>query len=495
VHLILVLYLSLLIPILKAERIGEVESAAVGNEFLLRTFSNQSVPNKNPFNATTSTELKPFDRLEINIQRLNESEKDKELLLYVSRDMLSGLSALPIVDQEFGDITIFYEKGDYYAVRVCFFDVYKWVDGNWKNLYTYDNKGYNCASRFFFRQGKLHSIGGRGFWQSHSNLLIFDEQLGSWDRVNVKGEPNDVNSKYTGVTEKSIFCFFPADYSGKRYDLIYWLDFNSKTWRKFDFSSLVTYQREPQVPFYANISDESLFDSKDYMVLQVYEASASSVLFLLDKHTFSFRWLENKPVESKWKKYKWKIIHNNDIFLRNIAEELKSIDLDKVFNEAIILEKPKEIPLKAEEAKLIQSIWRWSILAFFLGIGVNQLVVYFQHKNDSHSSVNPKKEAPVHQAQHQNLEGQINRLLSQRGKILTKDELDTILHLRNQQNLDSLKVLRSKALKIINQQALKVYGQNLVLRQREEDDKRVMLYRINDQIKTNEKFLISSEVE
>lgn len=493
-HLILVLYLSLLGSISKAEILGKVELAAVGNEILLSNFSNQSTPNKSPFNATTSTKLKPFDRLEINIQTLTESEKDKELLLYVSKDMLSGLSALPLADQEVGDITVLYEKGDYYAVRECFFDVYKWVDGNWKNLYTYDNKGYNCASRFFFRQGKLHSIGGRGFWEAHSNLLIFDEQLGSWDRVNIKGQPSDVYSKYTGVTEKSLFYFFPADYYGKRYDLIYWLDFNSNTWRKFDFSSLITFQKKPQVPFHADISNKSLFDSKDYMVLQVYEASTSGAgLFLLDMQTFSFRWLKNQAVESKWKKYKWKIIHNNNIFLRNFAQELRSIDLDEIFNEAIPLEKPKELPLIAEEEKPTQSIWRWSILAFVLGIGVNQLVLYFRHKNDSHSSVNPKKEAPIHQAQHQNIESQISRLLSQRGKLLTKDELDTILQLRNQQNLDSLKVLRSRALKIINQQALKVYGQNLVSRERDEYDKRFMLYRINDQIKTNEKFLISSE--
>lgn len=90
--------------------------------------------------------------------------------------------------------------------------------------------------------------------------------------------------------------------------MIYWLDFNSNTWRKFDFSSLITFQKKPQVPFHADISNKSLFDSKDYMVLQVYEASTSGAgLFLLDMQTFSFRWLKNQAVESKWKNINGKL--------------------------------------------------------------------------------------------------------------------------------------------------------------------------------------------
>lgn len=390
-YLILFLLLSFFAPIPKTELLGKVELAAAGNEVLFTNISNQRIPNESLFNLTTDNKLKPFDRLEIKTHILSGDEKDKELLLYVSKEMLLGLSALPIAEQEFRDITIFYEKGYYYAVRDCFFDVYKWVDGNWKNLYVYDNKGYNCGTRFFFRQGKLYSIGGRGFWEAHSNLLVFDDQLGSWDRMSIKGQPSGVSSEYTGVTDKSFFYLFPVDYFGKRSDMIYSLDFNTNTWRKFDFTSQITHQKSPQAPFNGSISNKSLFDSRDYLVFQVYETSTNgSGLFVLDMNTFSFRWLKNQAVESNWKNYKWRIIHNNKVFLRNFEQELRSIDLSEMFNEAMPLGKPEELPLTGEE-KLIHSIWRWSILAFFLGIGVNQLALYFRHKNDLRFSASPKK--------------------------------------------------------------------------------------------------------
>ena len=97
--------------------------------------------------------LKPFDYLIIEKQDLSDNQNDPELLAYLSNDMLAGLSKLPIAKDNFGLVRVLYHDGDYYALASCHFDVFKWVKGRWQNLYTSDNKGFNCGTRFFFLPG------------------------------------------------------------------------------------------------------------------------------------------------------------------------------------------------------------------------------------------------------------------------------------------------------------------------------------------------------
>ena len=83
----------------------------------------------------------------------------------------------------------------------------------------------------------------------------------------------------------------------------------------------------------------------------------------------------------------------------------------------------------------------------------------------------------------QALENQVIELLSRQGQLLTKDQLDKILQLPDNKNSDSFKVLRSRTVISINKVSIGRYGVELVLREKDINDKRVILYRINNILK------------
>ena len=436
-------------------------------------------PNEQGDSSRVDTKnLKPFDYLMIEKQGLSDNQNNSGLIDYLSNDMLDGLSVLPIAKDNFGFIRVLYHEGDYYATASCHFDVFKWVKSKWQNLYTSDNKGFNCGTRFFFYQGKLHSLGGYGLWRPHSDLLVFDEVTGSWNKIYGSGQPTDLHSDFVSVAEDRIYSFFPKDSFASQNDTAYTLDLKTFVWSRYDVSEFMSSTKsEAQFFIYGSESELKYFDLKDYTVFFVIRAlTGDSGMVVFDKNSFSFHWLANQSLETS---LRWRLFLNNQVLIKNKREEYIRFDFDQLIKDAVLLGEPKEI-LLAGEKDLVRSIWRWSILAFLLGLSINRVFVLFRYKRDFLSLTKEIKENIASNKNDQALENQVNELLSRQGQLLTKDQLDKILQLPDNKNSDSFKVLRSRTVISINKVSIGRYGVELVLREKDINDKRVILYRINN---------------
>jgi len=111
-----------------------------------------------------------------------------------SQPYLEGDSLLQITENAFQIVdsinsTIFnIQRADifkldqkYYLTPDGTFDVYKWKDSKWINLYKYNFRGYNFGSKKFIFNNKIHSFGGYGFWRKHGQIIEFLEDKGEWE--------------------------------------------------------------------------------------------------------------------------------------------------------------------------------------------------------------------------------------------------------------------------------------------------------------------------
>jgi hypothetical protein len=74
----------------------------------------------------------------------------------------------------------------------------------------------------------------------------------------------------------------------------------------------------------------------------------------------------------------------------------------------------------------------------------------------------------------------LHDLLQHEGKVITQQELDEILGIHQLKNHELRKVKRARLIKRINTLALHQLGKELILRVRNEEDRRMIAYRILD---------------
>ncbi len=124
----------------------------------------------------------------------------------------------------------------------CALDLYA-IDGNEvDNHYKGFNFGYNCAAYSFERDSVSYMLGGYGFWNSHLDLIQFDYEKGGWELVVTKNQPVNMSSSGFFQTSKGIFSPFVILVDPRNPNLSstiepgYFLDWESKTWKKINFS-------------------------------------------------------------------------------------------------------------------------------------------------------------------------------------------------------------------------------------------------------------------
>lgn len=61
--------------------------------------------------------------------------------------------------------------------------LFKYVDGEFENLYQRNFHGYNFSSYTFTYKDIILNYGGSGFWRANNNLIFFDNQLNEWEFI------------------------------------------------------------------------------------------------------------------------------------------------------------------------------------------------------------------------------------------------------------------------------------------------------------------------
>ena len=372
-------------------------------------------------------------------------------------------------------ITVLVMEGELIALLPCRFDVLKWNGTAWENLYLGPASGFNCKPHFFVQDGKLYSYGTYGFWKNHSDLLEFDFEVGGWENVQVDDLPVDYGGNANFVSGTKLLSLFGnhINQSSKKYVYEqngYYLDLQTKKW----------------IPLKVDIPNQEMrdnkdlvyFDLKDFGLIFYFRHLAADFTFAIDKSDHSIRALkklfprnENQFVLVYAKENKIWIYNDNngsDIF------DLKK-DISKFEKVGTLIFDPKTLDKNHEESSIKKLIILFLCL-ILIGISLFIFLNKKQNRKTNDSKISPQEIKYVVRE-----EGQIiSQLVKIGGKIITGEEFDFILGINTIQNIDSKRVMRSKYLNSINELYRKKTGVELVTRIKSDDDKRIMLYSIEE---------------
>jgi hypothetical protein len=79
--------------------------------------------------------------------------------------------------------TLLQKNDDIYLHLFGLSYLFKYIDGEFENLYLRNFHGYNFSSYTFTFQDKILNYGGSGFWRANNNLIFFDDQLNEWEFI------------------------------------------------------------------------------------------------------------------------------------------------------------------------------------------------------------------------------------------------------------------------------------------------------------------------
>ncbi|MCM0042311.1 MAG: hypothetical protein NBV61_06050 [Algoriphagus sp.] len=376
---------------------------------------------------------------------------------------LAVLDSLDKIYKKFPYNYIIYELDERLFIQVrCTFDLYEIQEGKLVNKYIYSNRGYTCGTNTFVRDNTHYMLGGHGFWTNHLDLLSFDELHGSWELVVTKNQPPNYFSGRVYQNSKGIYSLFGEQFNQRdgldlKNSQGYFLDWKTKEWKEIEIQI-------------EGLDLKDLIEKGGLYFIQTedYAFWASTTVLnnigwnLIEKETGKIFYFDSKNIDMGIGPY-LEIVGN---VLRYTAPsgELKSLDLDQIRKQS------KEVGyIRVKEGDAIEASSTWGYLLFFLLVGVGWVVVRQvlpKMKKELVPTKEPKKPQPL------------EILLPYSGQSLSTEVLDQLLGIDSQANFDSRRMKRARMVRDINDQYLAQKGKELIVREKREQDKRYVFYKI-----------------
>lgn len=361
--------------------------------------------------------------------------------------------------------TVWVEGDVLYGYNDCGLDIFK-AEGDQRidNLYFYDNKGYNCTTRFFKRDGRFYLLGGYGYWQFHVDLMEFDESKGAWELVHTQNQPKDYLSRQLLMTPGGVVAIV-GGYFNSRYDFSmpedhgFFLDWTTKTWSPIRIELEGDYGRvlrEKKV-------SESWFETAHFGLFFSAGEPKENGIFIFDKQTLEvFFYPEGHRDLIPTTLH---IVEGDVITYLDQPGNFRRLDVAQMSASA---RKVGRIVLAPDQQK--NSGYGYA----FGGIFLLSLVAFFRRQLKKRKADEVVTEMGVTGE----LDEIIRTLEGYPGAVLTGDELNLILHLGADKSVESSRVERARLIKKINAKYSEQRGKQLIHRIRNTDDKRIIDYRI-----------------
>lgn len=366
-------------------------------------------------------------------------------------------------------VEVIKEKESFLAWEDCNLNVYRWRDAQWINTYKYNNYGYFCDGYPLFWNDQLHLLGGNGLVNYHTDLLIFEESLGSWEFVATKFQPLDYNTPFVGIGEKGAFSFF-----GKKFNLRtgleapweggYYLDLSTLTWSeiKLDWKKSVGQDILSSLqPFNIDLKDFQLMKLKDGWL--VFQKSDLKLLHLSDPDLV----LENP---SFW------VAEENTLTWKNQGKEVKKVQISQLLSKAVPVAEGEIVPVKSEKVRSLQ-IQTILIAAFFLGLVIILLIRVYRNRKLALAVMPIAEEEAIAEEEITQNDPLWKRIQTMNGQIFSTAQLDEFLQIQTV-NPENRKAKRSRIIKSLNERAKSELGKEIIFRERDPDDKRFFRFRI-----------------
>lgn len=353
-------------------------------------------------------------------------------------------------------------RGKYFVQVPCTFDLYEIQGDKLVNKYLYFNRGYSCGSNAFVRDNTHYMLGGHGFWTNQLDLLVFDELHGSWELVVTQNQPLDYYSGRVYQNTKGIFALFGEETNPRKgldtkIPQGYFLDWKTKDWKEIEIQieglDLMDLIEKGGMYF---------IQTQDYAFWASTNGLNNIGWNLIEKETGKIFFFDSKNIDMGIGAYLE--IVGNVLTYPAPSGQLKTLDLDE------IRKKSKEVgSIRVKEASVVEGSYTWGYLIFFVLVGFGWFVV---------KKVLPKKKTEVDQIAVPKKREPLELLLSYSGQFLTTEALDQLLGIDSQTNFDSRRMKRARLINDINEQYLAQAGKELIVREKKEEDKRYVYYKV-----------------
>lgn len=396
----------------------------------------------------------------IDRNRLEEIKDFSLLPAEVSWEMLEKLPHT-FISMKADKYTIIPHKGDVYAFREGYFDVFIWNDSIWENRYTSYYHGYNFGNLFFVKNDTFFSLGSYGYYLAHSNLLQFDNKIGSWEMDITKNKPESYYSRCLGVkgdTLLSIFGSVKDESIGKFEECkkAYLLNLKTNEW-----TELIPSQ---DLNIRYNTWGGTAFDLKDFIILEN-ELNAISGIIMVNKTDFSVKIFRQEG--AIFNSSPIFCVKGNTLTYINTKGSIETADMD---------EKAKKSTLLGYFAKPKPSLFTQWYFYLSLIIIISGMILFVLWLNGLYIQ---KRDTKSYQELKLNVMPIIATLLAKKGMAIDTAELDLMLGIELLE-YDNRRSRRAKMINDININYKKRFGSDLILRKKSEGDKRFMSYEIID---------------
>lgn len=391
----------------------------------------------------------------------NPSGENKKL------GILSPAGVLSEIPKDF-DVSVFY-KGDSITISVPGTGQVYQLNPNSLSIQRLDRtffRGYNFTANQFLHNDTLFSVGGEGFWLRHNIITYYNTRTHEWD-LYTAGSKNEQPSSahFSGYSSKHKQFFSAYLVPGTEpYDkdiYAYFFDFNTRIWLKKGpiNPELISFSKQLFRSVWTGTYLICFYGPEQLLIIDPF----NNKFFRYSNHTDKF-FLENAQIYYQNGKL-YSLQYNNT--QTGAAYLLDSLAVEKLVKEADLLG-----PVYLSTFQRYQHYFFGLLLLCIL----ITLVIVFRNKQKSKNKLFSDQEE------------QLLTVFSKldAGQHISSLELNTILQI-NDKSYDNQRQIRNRIIGSLNNKVQPlVKGKELILRVGNEEDKRMMNYYLNPEIKLKE---------
>ena len=310
-------------------------------------------------------------------------------------------------------------------------------------------------------------LGGYGFWNHHLDLIKFDVKSGGWELVSVKNQPLDLGPFGLYQTSKGFYNLFVSSFNPRipdhkqKIEPGFFLDWETKTWKKLQI-------RIEGVDFLELLPSLSLnsLETKDYLFVGTSFITKNLGWNLVHKESGKIYFFQHNKSLDPFQSNHVEIVNNKITYL-SPTNSMVNLDLDDFFSKSVEVGEVIVV-----EDKVFFSYINWVLPPLLLGF-IGFSVFFFISRRKKDEEFNPISEEET--VEDKDL---IQVLVSYSGQTLSTERLDQVFGIHGLKNFDTRRIKRARQIKVINESYMASHGKELIVRDRNPEDRRYMFYKI-----------------
>jgi hypothetical protein len=327
-------------------------------------------------------------------------------------------------------------------------------------------RGYNFYAQQFIRKDTIFSIGGQGFWNRHSTITYFDNKRKEWELYPSSNNiPDGTTFQFSGYSsEEDAFFSAYLETEGElreKETSLHIYSFKKKKWETKGYLS-------QEIKNFDKTQLRSLWTGK-YLILW----SDKEPKKILIADPFNNKLLQHFNSRNAFFIMNCEVYHQNGYLYSLTAHSMgrmNNIQFDSLSLEKIIAQSSPLGKLYASGNYLVAVM-----IALIIALLIAATYLILRRK---------KRSAPGSRLQFTEQELLILQKLLRHNKEkkFTTLEINELLQI-DKKSYDNQRQIRNRVISSINQQAYNFFNTQLVQRSSNNEDKRMMIYFINPQIK------------